>query len=889
MGRHSAESLASDLSKKQNMKTIKHTTLPLYWAALSLLLLFLSFDARPGLAQSRAAKTKAWKTSDVAPAASLIEAEKAGVNTRQVSAVKIDNVVANSPDTLFNCTWTASTAFPITILDNAVVSVGGILYSFGGVSTSITGNCYKFDGTTWTPIASLPIALEFPSAVTDGTNIYILGGAEPTAGTPQTTVYRYNVAANTYTTLAPFTVGTWNQATIYLSGKIYKFCGTGPATSSTNVLEIYDVAGNTWTTGASYPITESFVSAWGQGTFIYAAGGIDGATSVATTKTYRYDTVANVWDDASIADLPLTRWGAASALYTDGVLAGGYVDGVATANISASVISWDMASNTWQTVPNMLGERARFNGAVLNGSFYAIGGRSIASSAFVGTNDNQKLLCLNVPTNIISAGGKTIDSAGPNGVLDPSESVTVSLGVLNVGGPGVVCTSALTGTLQASGGVTVPSGPQNYGAVCSGNPPVFRSFIFTVDPALPCGSTVTATLHMMDGATDYGNVSYTFITGSSAVAVAQNFDGVVVPALPSGWTADQGINTAGAPLWVTSNSGVPTPVADSLPNAAFSQDPANLCDNRIYTPIIMYAAGSRLTFRQNYDLEQSSATVAYDAGVLEISISGGAYTDIITAGGTFVSGGYNHTDISTGFSNPLLPTRPNWSGISNGGAGGFETCTVNLPAAGAGLPVQLRWRMGSDSSVSHNGWRIDNVSIANPVCGGSAPAVTSAVSRKVHGAAGSFDVNLPLVGLTGAVGVEDRKGVAGEHQVVVTFANPVTVGSASVTAGSIGSSSVVGNVVTLNLTGVANAQRLGIALSNVSDGVNLGSTMIPMGVLAGDTNGNGVVTATDVSQTKGQSGQAVTGANFREDVIVNGSINATDVSGVKSNSGTALP
>ncbi len=201
------------------MKTIKHATLPLYWTALSLLLLFLSFDARPGLAQSHAAKTKAWKTSDVAPAASLMEAEKAGVNTRQVSAVKIDNVVANSPDTLFNCTWTASTAYPITILDNAVVSVGGILYSFGGVSTSITGNCYKFDGTTWTPIAALPQALEFPTAVTDGTNIYILGGAEATAGTPQTTLYRYNVAANTYTTLAPFTVGTWNQAAVYLRRK----------------------------------------------------------------------------------------------------------------------------------------------------------------------------------------------------------------------------------------------------------------------------------------------------------------------------------------------------------------------------------------------------------------------------------------------------------------------------------------------------------------------------------------------------------------------------------------------------------------------------------------------------------------------------------------------
>ena len=52
------------------------------------------------------------------------------------------------------------------------------------------------------------------------------------------------------------------------------------------------------------------------------------------------------------------------------------------------------------------------------------------------------------------------------------------------------------------------------------------------------------------------------------------------------------------------------------------------------------------------------------------------YQDIIDAGGSFVVGGYNHTDISTSFMNPCLPSRPNWSGISNGGAGGFETTTV---------------------------------------------------------------------------------------------------------------------------------------------------------------------------------------------------------------------
>ena len=167
-----------------------------------------------------------------------------------------------------------------------------------------------------------------------------------------------------------------------------------------------------------------------------------------------------------------------------------------------------------------------------------------------------------------------------------------------------------------------------------------------------------------------------------------------------------------------------------------------------------------------------------------------------------------------------------------------------------------------------------------------APVAQSAVSRKTHGAAGDFDVPLPL---TGNVGVECRSGPT--HQMIINFAVPVTVGSANVTSGSgsVGSFSVSGAVVTVNLTGVTNAQRITVTLGNVNDGTNVGDVPVSMGVLAGDTNGNGMVNAGDVSQTKAQSGLAVTGSNFREDVNFNGSINAGDIALVKGASGTVLP
>jgi len=414
---------------------------------------------------------------------------------------------------------------------------------------------------------------------------------------------------------------------------------------------------------------------------------------------------------------------------------------------------------------------------------------------------------------------------------------------------------------------------------------------FTLNLTSAVSGTLTANLAVGAINDAFGNPSAAFsgnysYTGTLCPTLSQNFDGVVAPALPAGWTADVGVNVAGAPLWQTSSA-----VSDSAPNAAFTQDPGNTCDNRIYTPTFMYSGSAQMSCRMNYDLEQSSATVAFDLGVLEISINGGAYNDIISAGGSFVTGGYNHTSLSTGFSNPLLADRcpagacSSWSGLS----GGFVTTTVNLPAAGSGQSVKLRWRMGSDSSVSHAGWQVDNVVIYGPC---TAPAVTSAVSRKTHGAAGDFNVNLPL---SGTPGIECRngQGAGTDHKIVVNFVNSISsVGGASVTLGTgsvSGSPAISGNTVTVNLTGVTNAQTINVTLNSVNDGTNTGNVVVPMSILNGDTSGNGSVNASDVNQTKAQVGQLVTGSNFRNDVNVNGSINASDVTGVKIRSGTSLP
>ena len=133
-------------------------------------------------------------------------------------------------------------------------------------------------------------------------------------------------------------------------------------------------------------------------------------------------------------------------------------------------------------------------------------------------------------------------------------------------------------------------------------------------------------------------------------------------------------------------------------------DPATISDKQLLSPnigLICDAGAVQVSFRNNFNLQDG-----FDGGVLEVSYDDGlTFQDVLAAGGTFVLGGYNGT-INSCCGNPLAG-RQAWTGNS----GGFiDTTVVDLPD-GCVVDIILRWRMGSDSSISGEGWRIDNVDI----------------------------------------------------------------------------------------------------------------------------------------------------------------------------------
>jgi hypothetical protein len=164
----------------------------------------------------------------------------------------------------------------------------------------------------------------------------------------------------------------------------------------------------------------------------------------------------------------------------------------------------------------------------------------------------------------------------------------------------------------------------------------------------------------------------------------------------------------------------------------------------------------------------------------------------------------------------------------------------------------------------------------------------SAVSRKTHGAAGTFDISLPLLGTPG---IECRSGGAtNDHEIVVTFGTPVIISGAEVTGGtgSVSSTHTSGNQVFVDLTGVTNTQTIQVTLFAVNDGTATNNVTIPMSLLLGDVNATTVVDSGDVFLVRQQTGQTTNSANFRKDVNASGLIDSGDVFLTRQQTGSSL-
>ncbi|MBD2036350.1 DUF4347 domain-containing protein [Leptolyngbya sp. FACHB-321] len=216
---------------------------------------------------------------------------------------------------------------------------------------------------------------------------------------------------------------------------------------------------------------------------------------------------------------------------------------------------------------------------------------------------------------------------------------------------------------------------------------------------------------------------------------SQNFDAVSAGTLPSGWTV---ASTGAVPVWTTVNSS-----SSSAPNSAFTTDFGSTSTNYLTSPVFNLPSTTPLTFDHRYGTDGS-----FDGGVLDISINGGAFTDILSAGGSFVQGGY--VGNLNGAESSPFGIRQAWFGSLST----FSTVVVNLPGAAVGQNIQLRWGFSAGSFAGGLGWFIDNIIVgsnAPPTLSSGAPLtyIENQVAKAIDPAITLDDIdNNNLVGAT---------------------------------------------------------------------------------------------------------------------------------------------
>lgn len=180
------------------------------------------------------------------------------------------------------------------------------------------------------------------------------------------------------------------------------------------------------------------------------------------------------------------------------------------ANVGGAVVFTLGSVPTGTNVTMQVIVTANTAGAVNSTAFVTAGGTFDPVTA---NNSSTITIAVQNPSADIDLGASTLlsESITPvNGAIDPGETVTVSLELVN---KGALSTGNLVATLLPTGGVVTNSPQvQTYGAIASGAG-VARNFTFTANGNL--GDTLSVTLQLQDGASNLGTVTFTFQLGET--------------------------------------------------------------------------------------------------------------------------------------------------------------------------------------------------------------------------------------------------------------------------------------------------------------------------------------------------------------------------------------
>jgi N-acetylneuraminic acid mutarotase len=147
----------------------------------------------------------------------------------------------------------------------------------------------------------MPVDVYGAACASDGTSIYCAGGYSFSFPGLVPQLIRYDPGTDTWTALEPIPVPSSMASAVFYppTNKIYVFGGSDPDAQIVNNLnQVYDIASNTWSTGALLPDLRAFMASGyskvnGK---IYLVGGYNTAfVDSGQPDTWQYDPVTDTY------------------------------------------------------------------------------------------------------------------------------------------------------------------------------------------------------------------------------------------------------------------------------------------------------------------------------------------------------------------------------------------------------------------------------------------------------------------------------------------------------------------------------------------------------------------------------------------------------------------
>lgn len=172
--------------------------------------------------------------------------------------------------------------------------------------------------------------------------------------------------------LAPLPAPLQENAVVALGGEVYVVGGFDQLAQVVDRVEAYDPQSNSWRSAAPLPDERHHVNAAVVDGVIYVLGSLVGLSFTAAGDVWAYDPDADAWTAKAPMPAATERGGSAvGAIGSKIYVVGGLRGGGAVADFSA----YDTVADAWETLPPLPAARDHLVSGVVDGVFYAIGGR----------------------------------------------------------------------------------------------------------------------------------------------------------------------------------------------------------------------------------------------------------------------------------------------------------------------------------------------------------------------------------------------------------------------------------------------------------------------------------------------------------------------------------